>query len=335
MRRHTVLTGLLVAAVLLSAFVLSEVLLTVFFGFTVAYVALPLYRRLRRYGVQRHVASGLTTAAVFVVALAVAMPMVLVLYLRREDIQDGVEALPSELSFEAAGFTYVVQAGEVWDFAAAQLQSIGLAVVNATPQLLMEFLLFTVVVFGLLLGWTRAATAVRAVVPFEYHDVLESLHRRVRDTLRAIYLVQLATAVATFAVSLVVFYVLGYEFVVTLAVLSGVLQFMPIVGPSVVLAALAAVHLAAGDLPSAALVLVVGGVFVAAIPDMLVRPYLAGSLADVPATLYFVGFFGGVLTIGIYGAIAGPLVLAVLVEAVSLLGAELGARREERMGATK
>lgn len=335
MRRQTALTLLLVSALVLAAYVLAEVLLTVFFALTVAFVARPLYRLLRNRGVQRHVASAVTTLAVFVVALAVTLPMVLVLYWRRSDIVTGVQALPDELSFQAFGFRYTVQAGEVWSYAAVQLQQIGIAIANAAPRLLLELVLFVVVVFGVLLGWTRTATAVRAVVPLSYHDVLEALNRRVGDTLRAIYLVQLATAAVTFAVSLVVFWLLGYQFWVTLAVLAAVLQFMPVVGPSVVVVGLALLHLAAGDVGAALQVLVIAGVLIAAVPDMLVRPYLATSLADIPATLYFVGFFGGVLTIGVYGAVAGPLVLAVLVEAVSLLATELRSNREGPTGTRK
>lgn len=335
MRRQSALTAILVGAVLLSAFVLAEVLLTAFFALTVAYVARPMYVWLRRRGVQRHLASGATTAAVFVVALAVSAPMVLVLYWRREEILAGVEALPEELTFEAAGFAYTVRAAEVWEFVADQLQQLGIAVVNAAPTLLLEFLLFTVVVFGVLLGGTRTANAIRAVVPLAYHDVLESLHGRIEDTLRAIYLVQLATAIVTFVTALVVFYGLGYEFPVTLAVLAGVLQFMPIVGPSLVIVVLAAIHVAAGDATAAVIVLLIGTVGIGALPDFIVRPYLASSLADIPATLYFVGFFGGVLTIGVVGAILGPLALAVLVEAVSLLGTELQSNRDAADAARK
>jgi predicted PurR-regulated permease PerM len=36
-------------------------------------------------------------------------------------------------------------------------------------------------------------------------------------------------------------------------------------------------------------------------------------------SLYFVGFVGGVLTLGAIGIIAGPLIVAILVEVVELL----------------
>jgi predicted PurR-regulated permease PerM len=46
---------------------------------------------------------------------------------------------------------------------------------------------------------------------------------------------------------------------------------------------------------------------------------LASSQARLPASLYFVGFTGGVLTVGVIGIIAGPLAVAVLVEVIDLL----------------
>ena len=51
----------------------------------------------------------------------------------------------------------------------------------------------------------------------------------------------------------------------------------------------------------------------------------------MPASLYFVGFTGGVLSLGVIGFIAGPVVVAMLVEVVNLLAAENGARNETRL----
>lgn len=331
MRRTSVLAGILVAATVLTALVLAEVLLVVFFALTVAYVSRPLYRWLRRQGVQRHLASGITTATVFLVVVLLLLPVGAVLYAERNLLIGLVDSLPESVSVGVAGFGYTVQAGEVWDPLADWLQDVALGVANEVPRMTLEFLLFTVVLFGVLLGSTRTANAIHGVVPEDYHDVLQAFHVRVEDTLRAIYLVQLATAVVTGLLGLVVFYALGYDQFLMLAVLSGVLQFLPIVGPSVVIVALAGAEALAGDYVAAVLVLVAAGVVVAALPDFVLRPQLASSLADIPATLYFVGFFGGVLTLGIYGAVVGPLVLAVLVEAVGLLSAE---QRSKRSGAT-
>jgi predicted PurR-regulated permease PerM len=158
------------------------------------------------------------------------------------------------------------------------------------------------------------------LVPPEYRDVFHALNRRVRETLFGIYVLQAATAVGTFVVSLAVFAGLGYDAVFTLSVIAGVLQFIPVVGPSVLLGALAVADVAAGNVPRAVLVLTLGGVFIAIAPDAVIRPRLATWAAHLPMSLYFIGFTGGLLTVGAIGFIAGPLVVALLIELVNLLG---------------
>jgi len=44
----------------------------------------------------------------------------------------------------------------------------------------------------------------------------------------------------------------------------------------------------------------------------------------MPASLYFVGFLGGVFTVGPVGIIAGPLVLSILVATVELIADGVG-----------
>lgn len=78
-----------------------------------------------------------------------------------------------------------------------------------------------------------------------------------------------------------------------------------------------------------ALALAIGGVgffLVAWLPDVLIRPRLARGAANLPGTLYFAGFTGGLLTLGPIGVIAGPLAVALLAEATALLAAELNGR---------
>jgi predicted PurR-regulated permease PerM len=57
-------------------------------------------------------------------------------------------------------------------------------------------------------------------------------------------------------------------------------------------------------------------------PDALIRPRLAALTTGMPASLYFIGFTGGVLSVGVVGVIAGPLVIALLAETVQLLSPE-------------
>lgn len=323
MRRRTVLAGLLVVFAVLTALALRQVLMTVFLALTVVVVVRPLYDWLGNRGIQRHVASGLTTTAVFVAVVAIAAPIGYLLYERRRDIESAIESLPEEVSVAITGTEFVVEIADVRTFLIDYLSDVGFALLRDLPGLGLRLMLFTVIVFGVLLGKHRVAGAVDAIVPPGYEDVYEALKDRTEHTLQAIYVLQLATGIATFVVALPLFYLLGYEFWVTLAVICGLLQFFPIVGPSLVLLVLAGWHLSAGEVVTALVVLGVGGVVIAILPDAVVRPYLARTTADIPATLYFVGFIGGLLSLGPVGVIVGPLVVALLVESVILLAARL------------
>jgi predicted PurR-regulated permease PerM len=179
--------------------------------------------------------------------------------------------------------------------------------------------LFTLVVYAALRRPHTIRRALLRPVPGRYHDVVLAFHERTRSILYAIYVLQAAVAFGTFLIGYVTFVLLGYESAFTLAVIGGVLQFIPILGPSFLVAALAGVEILAGDVTGAVTLLAVGFVVIGFLPDALIRPRLARLTTGMPGSLYFVGFTGGVLSVGIVGLVAGPVVVALLAEAVSLL----------------
>lgn len=318
-RRRYVLAGLLALTAILAALLLFEVLGTVFFAITVAYVLLPFRRRLVTMGFGRRIASALATALAFVFVLAVLAPLFFVLYQRRRDLVTFLQGLPDSVTVETFGFTATIDVNAYLDALREVLADVAVDVAQVAPVLALKLVLFVFVTYALLLKPEAVRTAAFALVPTEYHDVILALHRRTRETLVAIYVLQGATAVGTFAMALVVFLLLGYSGAVALAVVAGILQFIPVVGPSLVVGALAAFDLLAGNTARAIAVAVFGAVLVGFLPDAVIRPRLARSTVDLPASIYFIGFTGGVLSVGLVGFIAGPLVVALLVEVVELL----------------
>ncbi|WP_154018032.1 AI-2E family transporter, partial [Halorubrum sp. AJ67] len=196
---------------------------------------------------------------------------------------------------------------------------VAIAVAAAAPVLVLELVVFTFLVYGILYRPGAVATAVFGVVPDEYHDVPTRLHERTRETLYSIYVLQAATAAGTFVLALGVFRILGYGSPVLLAVIAGVLQFVPVVGPSVLVVGLAAGDLVVGETARAVAVLVLGLVVVSFVPDAVIRTQLAGRTGRISPGLYFVGFVGGVLTLGAVGLIVGPLVVSLLLEVIDML----------------
>ena len=329
--RRYALSGIVVVLAVAAAAILRDVLATVFLAVTVAAVCAPLYRRLVARGVPEWWASAVTTTVAFSAVVAVFAPLVAVLYRRRDQLLGLIRDLPSSVTFEVFGFRRVVHATEVRDTLVGFVGDAAVDVLGATPVLTIKLALFAFVVFGLLLGQDRAYSAVVVTVPTAYRDIVRALHARARSTLFAIYVLQAATAAGTFAIAAAVFALLGYSGALTLAVVAGILQFLPVVGPSVLIGLLVVYELAAGDPAAAALVGLFGAVFIGYLPDVLIRARLARRSADMSSTLYFTGFTGGLLTLGPIGIIAGPLAVALLVEGMELLSEETGAHRQSTL----
>ena len=330
--RGLVLAAVVISLAILVWFVLSEVIVTVFFAVTVAYVLTPLFARLVDAGIPRWWASVVTTVMAFVAAGVLLSPLAVILYARRRQLIQTVELLPDSLVLEISEFTYIVNTGEVVTMATRWVSATAIAGARAAPVLAIKAFLFAIVVFALLLRGRHLRQAVLAPIPPRYHDVAAALHGRTRDTLFALYIVQAMTAAGTFLIAIPVFVGFGFSSPIVLAVIAGILQFLPIVGPSVLIAALAVYEVSLGAPTKALLLLAVGIIVIGMLPDAFIRPRLARHTGELPGSLYFVGFTGGLLTVGPVGIIAGPLLVALLLEVLSLLAHEVNTPRSRFQG---
>lgn len=315
--------GLAVALLAVGAvtlFILKDLLGTLFFAGTAAYVAYPVVDRLEARGASRRAAAAGTTAGALLFGVGLFLPIGAVLYLRRRAAIELLRSLPAELTLTFEEFVYVVDVAELTALAARTLTRTAVSLAEGTPVLAAKVGVFAFALYALLHRGDRLEGTVRSVAPAQLHGELAHLHRAVRDTLYGLYVIQAATAIGTFAVALVLFLALGIRYPVTLAVLAGLLQFLPVVGPSLVIAGLVLAELLAGDLAGAAVVGVLGVGLVGVLPDAVLRPWLAGETTSLGPALYFVGLTGGLLSLGAVGVVAGPLAVALVAELVALFG---------------
>ena len=321
--RRYVLGGLLAVLTLVAAFLLADVLGTVFFAVTVAYLLVPVREELVSRGFRPWVASLVVTVAALVGVVVLLAPLVFVTTSRLTETLALLRDLPTTYDVDLFGRQYTVVVSEVRASLVQLVQSSARRILISLPVLLVKFTLFVFLVYSLLQQSESLARSALAVVPPGYRRVAKAFNRRARNTLFGIYILQAATALGTFLIALPVFFALGYSSVLTLSIVAAILQFIPIVGPSALLLIVAGFHAAAGQMVRAALVLLVGGFFIAWLPDILIRPRLAERTANLSAGVYFIGFVGGLLSMGAIGVIAGPLVVALVVEAATLLSDEL------------
>ena len=330
-QRRYVLAALALVLFAVAAAVLHRVLGTVFLAITVAYLLVPLQRRLHDRGMHQWWAAAFVTLGATIAAL---VPLAGVSYLaivRLAPVLGFLNDLPDAITVAYFGFSQTLVLAEVVAGVVAIVRATTLSLIGSLPIVSLKVMLFIILVYALLVRHDDAEAALVAPVPGEYHDVVNALGLRARETLYAIYVLQAATALGTFVIALPIFMLLGYPFPFTLALVAAVLQFIPILGPSLLLGALALWKLAVGDVTATILIVVVGGFFIAWLPDLLIRPRLSQRTAKLPGSLYFIGFIGGLLTVGPIGIVAGPLAIALAVTAVELL-TEMENGRQTRLG---
>jgi len=321
-RRLAVLGGTLAVIAGVTAVILVDVLGTVFFALTVAFFLAPLRQWLRQRGRSRLTATVAVTTAAFVGVIALLAPVGYLVLARFSEVVALFDALPASIPIEIAGLSDELIIADMLAVIESWVRTTATRVAAALPVLVIKLTLFVLLVFSLLYNERDIRSSVLAVVPPTERDIADALHTRARETLYALYVLQAATALGTFLIALPVFAAFGYDAPFVLATVAAILQFVPVVGPSVLIAALVIGEFLAGDVVGGVVIGVVGGGLIAWLPDLAIRPRLARRTADLDGSLYFIGFVGGLLSLGAIGVIVGPLVVALLAETAGLVADE-------------
>jgi predicted PurR-regulated permease PerM len=167
--------------------------------------------------------------------------------------------------------------------------------------------------FSLLLWGRELKNAVIRHVPDVFSGYIRKLSEVTKDTLYAIYVVQIAIAVLTFFISLPVFYLLGYGNIVFFSFLAGFCELIPILGASVAFLLVGMYALALGDMWGVFILFFLGYVIVSCGPEIFIRPVLVGRRVKVNSAIMFIGIISGILTMGLAGFVLGPLIIVLII----------------------
>ena len=148
--------------------------------------------------------------------------------------------------------------------------------------------------------------------------VLERLGQAFHETGRGLFVGVLGAGLLQGAAAAIIFVILGVPRPIVLGFLTVVASIVPNLGSALVWAPVAA-GLAFTDRPTAAIVLVILGVGVIGTIDNVFRPLLSRrAQLQLPAFMVLLSMLGGILLIGTWGFIAGPLIIRLAKEMMLL-----------------
>jgi len=195
-------------------------------------------------------------------------------------------------------------------------------------QLLVFFLSFSVFLYK----GEELFNSSFAMLPEDQKEPVRHLVHTAVDTLYAVYVVQLTIVIITFILAVPFFYLLGFDHVLFFGALAGLLKIVPILGPSILMAFLAVYAISISDMTALLLLIFIGYPVVCALPDLFIRPVLMGRRTCIHPVIMWIGFVGGIFTLGLVGFVLGPLILALLITGYHILKGDPEVCRAGRAG---
>jgi len=337
-RRQNLILPLTIAAggIVLCAFVFWPILKTLILAATVAVVVTPYYRwaQKRLWGddppqwKQALTAGLVTLTSVLILASFVAIAVILVVKnydLLRDFAVKASSYVQDVLSRKlSAEFDLTAAVSEK----AQQLFGYVGTIFTAATRFFVKFVIFLLSLYFFLRHGPGLVESIRRSFSLEHRGILDRFTKTSYSVLYAIYVVHVATAIVTFVLAVPFFWLIGFSNVFFWSLLCGVVQLIPLLGPSLIMFAIAIYAFATGNTTAGVLCLAVGYPVVAAAPDLVFRPVMMGRHSKLNPLLLLLGFVGGLMSLGAIGFMVGPLALALLAEALKLASEHLRAHNK-------
>ena len=326
-RKEQTLVWLSLALFLASCVLFFPVAKTVLFAATLSVILVPLMSAVERRLWPQEEASrrrsllalGMTFLTLTLLLLGVAL--VVFIFVRNfqvlEDFGLQVAGKVEETAQNLFGSHVDVraQAGESLEQLLGYVQGTFVAAAGVLVQLV----IFSSALYLFLRHGRQILAAFHEVLPSSHEHLFHRFGEVTHSSLYALYVVHVATAIITVVLALPFFHFIGYsQHLLFWSFLCGSFQLVPVLGPSLIMVAIAIYAFAQGETTTGILVLSVGYPVVAAIPDLVFRPLLLKSGMKMDAGILILGFFAGIVSMGMIGFVLGPLLLKLLVEAVKL-----------------
>ena len=192
------------------------------------------------------------------------------------------------------------------------------------PTLAIQLLLFVLALSLFIYSGPGLKSDFQKMIPENSRKNVMVIWKRVYDTLYSIYIVHFSIAILTFFLAIPFFWILGFDNILFYSVLCALFALIPFLGPSIILLFLALYALSIRDFKALLLIIFIGYPLLGVFTDIYLRPVMMGKRIEIHPVVIFIGFFGGMATMGLVGFIIGPLLLSLLIGGYQIAVQELG-----------
>ncbi|MDD1710632.1 MAG: AI-2E family transporter [Methanoregulaceae archaeon] len=318
--RLDIFTIVVIFLILLTVFVIFFPLASpIILGMTLAVVLSPLHKWFSRR-VNEKASAALVTMIAFLVSAGLLSVMVSMLLSGSGMLIDQISTIIAWLDTVAPhSLIPGSSAGNAIESIVSFLKLFLIPLLTNIPGMVFFAFIFFVSVFLFLLKGPVIAQEIRQALPAKLDTSIGKISGLTVNTLYAVYIVTVEVALLTFAIALPVFYLMGYPAYLQLAILAAISQFVPIIGPFIVMAFIVLFELASGDTNGVLIAIFIIYPLVLWLPGSYIRARLMGKRVAIHPLLLMIGIIGGISVMGIPGLIFGPFFIALLISAYKIL----------------
>lgn len=168
------------------------------------------------------------------------------------------------------------------------------------------------------------------VLPKKYEDQVITFFERAQTKVAGWFGARILACLFVGAASLVVFYIFGIEYAFMLALISGILNFIPYIGPWITAITLAIFVAVSSPTPVAVLYVLIAIFAIQVVENNLLTPVLMKKMIGIPPVLVLISLLAGAKMFGFLGMLFAIPVFGIIYEFVKEF---LEKRREESSSA--
>lgn len=282
-------------------FEIREILVALFFSFILMAGLSPLVEILVRKKIPRTLAVVVTFSMTVLFVVLLIIPLIPFFVAQ---VQALFARFPFYVDRAAALFGFQVDAKVIHDFITAEFATIGKSAFSVTTKVfsgLFSVLTILVVSFYLLFDREQVQEGVAALFPKSLQkkvlETMQHIEEKLGAWLRGQILLSLFIGVLTW----VVLTILGLDFALPLAVLAGILEIVPTLGP--IISAVPAIIVAFTISPTLAIAVVVAYLVIQAIENNVLVPKIMEKAVGLHPIVIIISIMVGARLMGVVGAL--------------------------------
>ncbi len=305
--------GIILGLIVLASLIVLPFMIAIISAYILAYMARPLFLRMKTMTNPNLSALACVGVAVLVVVIPIGLVTIGMVnqsgdFASQANIAHYLQILAAHPFLKGFNLDPIAMQSSLNDLIGGTTASL----LASLPNLGVGLVITLIGMYYILTSWDVLSTELTKHIPSSNKD---RIIKELGETTQVILYGTLSMAVLEFVLSLVGFTLLGVEGSLILASVIFVLAFIPSIGPMMVWLPLALFYVAGQDYPIALGVTFIGLILTIGIEIFLFGKWI-GDRTPIHPFVMMIGVIGGINLFGIFGFIFGPLILASALDVV-------------------